>query len=81
VLEEAGLDAYVKEQMLTFEHRFSEKLNQGKSSGELAPEFQVELAAQIIVTYLQGFFRVIHLLKSREEMWRQVDALLTSLGL
>jgi TetR/AcrR family transcriptional repressor of nem operon len=81
VLEEACLDAYVREQMLTFEHFFSEKLNHGKSSGELAPEFRVDLAAQIIVTYLQGFFRVVHVLKSREEMWRQVDALLTSLGL
>jgi TetR/AcrR family transcriptional repressor of nem operon len=81
VMEEAGLGRYVKEQMAGFEEDLSRRLNQGKVSGELPADFPVEVTAEIIVTYLQGFFRVVRVLKSREEMWRQVERLLTSLEL
>jgi TetR/AcrR family transcriptional regulator, transcriptional repressor for nem operon len=81
VLEHSGLEAYVTEQMRGFEGFFIERLKQGKQSGELPPDFPAEVTAEIIVTYLQGFFRVVQVLKSREQMWRQVETLLQGLGL
>ena len=81
VLDEAELRSYVKTGMEHFEESFVARLNAAKKSGELPPDFPAEAAAQIIFTYLQGFFRVVHVLKNRDEMWRQIETLLTSLGL
>jgi TetR/AcrR family transcriptional repressor of nem operon len=81
VMEESELGCYVKEQMAGFEKYFYERLEEAKKSGELPEDFQSEVTAGVIVTYLQGFFRVVHVLKSRQEMWRQIDTLLNSLGL
>jgi hypothetical protein len=81
VMEESELGFYVKEQMAGFEKYFYERLEEAKKSGELPEDFQSEVTAGVIVTYLQGFFRVVHALKSRQEMWRQIDILLNSLGL
>jgi hypothetical protein len=39
------------------------------------------VAAQVIVTYLQGLFRVIRVLQTRAEVERQIETLLTGLGL
>jgi TetR/AcrR family transcriptional repressor of nem operon len=81
VMQESGLEVYVKQQMAGFEDAFAERLRQAKQSGELPPDFQAEVTAEVIVTYLQGFFRVIRVLKNREQMWKQVETLLKSLGL
>ena len=67
--------------MAGFEQYFVKRLKQAKRSGELPPDFRAEVTAEIIVTYLQGFFRVVQVLKSRKEMWRQIESLLTCLGL
>ena len=81
VLDEAELESYVKSGMEGFEERIVARLNEAKRAGELPADFQAEIAAQIIFTYLQGFFRVVHVLKDRGQMWRQIETLLTSLGL
>ncbi len=81
VMEESGLEDYVKEQMAGFEEMFTGQLRQAKKSGELPPDFPAEVTAEIIVTYLQGFFRVIRALKNRKQMWQQIEMLLNSLGL
>jgi len=81
VMEESGLDSYVKEQMRGFEGLFTEQLKKAKRSGEWPADFPVELTAEILVTYVQGFFRVVQTLKTREQMCRQVEALLKGLRL
>jgi TetR/AcrR family transcriptional repressor of nem operon len=81
VLEEARLQGYVKEQMAAFEGMFINKLEEAKKSGELPRDFQSPLVGQVIVTYLQGFFRVVRVLKTRKEMWKQIEALLQGLRL
>lgn len=81
VMEESGLEGYVKEQMAGFEEVFAERLRQARKSGELPAGFPVEMTAAVIVTYVQGFFRVVRVLKTREQMWQQVEVLLKSLGL
>jgi hypothetical protein len=35
----------------------------------------------VIVTYVQGFFRVVRVLKNRKQMWQQIETLLKGLGL
>ena len=50
-------------------------------AGELPGRFDAETAAQTIVTYLQGLFRVARILVDRPQLERQIDALLTGLGL
>ena len=40
-----------------------------------------DTAAQVVVTYLQGLFRVVRILNSRPQLERQIEVLLTGLGL
>jgi TetR/AcrR family transcriptional repressor of nem operon len=81
VLDEAELGASVKSGMRLFEERISARLERAKGDGELPSSFQTEISAQIIFTFLQGYFRVVKVLKPREEMWRQIEVLLGRLGL
>ena len=81
VMDEAELGASVKSGMKLFEERISARLEKAKATGELPSSFQIDLSAQIIFTFLQGYFRVVKVLKPRKEMWEQIEALLTRLGL
>jgi TetR/AcrR family transcriptional repressor of nem operon len=81
VLDEAELGASVKSGMKLFEERISARLEKAKHEGELPSSFQTDISAQIIFTFLQGYFRVVKVLKPREEMWQQIEVLLTRLGL
>ncbi len=81
VMEERQLDAYVRAEMSGFEQVLTRRLQRARDSGELPPDFSADLAARIIFTYLQGYYRVVHILKSREELWSEVEGLLTKLGL
>ena len=81
VLEEADLASSVKSGMKLFEERLSARLEKARAVGELPSTFQAEISAQIIFTFLQGYFRVIKVLKPREQMWEQIETLLTKMGL
>jgi len=81
VLEERELKKSVLADMRAFYSAFSERLRAAKEHGELPKTFKAEVAAQVIVTYLQGLFRVIRVLQSRREVERQIETLLTGLGL
>jgi TetR/AcrR family transcriptional regulator, transcriptional repressor for nem operon len=80
VMEESGLEGYVKEQMAGFEKVFTQQLRRASQSGELPPDFPAEATAEVIVTYVQGFFRVVRVLKNRKQMWQQIETLLKGLG-
>jgi len=81
VLSARDLARYVTTEMQTLEAALVERLDAARESGELAPELDSEVAAQVIVTFLQGLFRVVRVLRSRAEMERQIEALLAGLGL
>ena len=81
VMDERQLHGYVKNEMALFEQSLVQRLQEAKRAGELPPDFQAELSAQIIFTYLQGYFRVVQVLKPREQIWQEIEALLTRLGL
>jgi TetR/AcrR family transcriptional repressor of nem operon len=81
VLAERDLQRSVVRDMKAFSGQFVERLEFAKQSGELPQDFNAEVAAQVLVTYLQGLFRVIRVLQTRAELERQIDALLNGLGL
>ena len=81
VLSARDLARYVTTELQSLEGALVERLEAARESGELAHEFDSEVAAQVIVTFLQGLFRVVRVLRSRAEMERQIEALLAGLGL
>jgi TetR/AcrR family transcriptional regulator, transcriptional repressor for nem operon len=81
VLAEGDLRKSVQSDMAALFGAFSERLKSAKDTGELPPEFQPEVVAQIIGTYFQGLFRTALLCYDRPQLERQVDLFLTSIGL
>jgi hypothetical protein len=80
VLAERELNQYVVNSMTAFSGVFCERLQSAKASGELPGDLNVQAVAQVIVTYLQGLFRVIRVLQNRAEVERQIETLLEGLG-
>ena len=81
VLQERELRKPVQADLKAFDSAFIERLRAAKQKRELPGNFDVEVTAQVIGTYLQGLFRVIGVLQSRAEIERQIEALLSGLGL
>lgn len=81
VLAERDLQKFVQSDMAAFVGAFSKRLNSGKETGELPSQFEAEVAAQIIATYLQGLYRTALLSYDRPQLERQIDQFLTGLGL
>jgi TetR/AcrR family transcriptional repressor of nem operon len=81
VLAERDLNQYVLGEMGAFSDRFIERLKSAIQAGELPRDFNAEVAAQVVVTYVQGLFRVIRVLQNRAEVERQIELLLAGLGL
>src|SRR3974390_2039075 len=73
VLDEADLASAVKSGMKLFEDHLSSRLERAKKAGELPTNFQSEVSAQIIFTFMQGYFRVVKVLKPREQMSQQIE--------
>lgn len=81
VLAERELNRCVLNDMNAFAGTFKDRLEAAKASGELPPTFDTAVAAQVILTYLQGLFRVIRVLNNRVEVERQIEMLLAGLKL
>jgi TetR/AcrR family transcriptional regulator, transcriptional repressor for nem operon len=81
VLAEGDLRKFVRANMAAFDGALSERLKSAKDAGEMPPDFEPEVVAQIISTYLQGLSRTALLCDDRHQFERQVDLFLTSLGL
>jgi TetR/AcrR family transcriptional regulator, transcriptional repressor for nem operon len=78
VLGADGLRDYVLAEMRQLQAALTGLLAQ---AGDLPDHFDAQTAAQTIVTYLQGLFRVARILNDRAQLERQIEALLTGLGL
>jgi TetR/AcrR family transcriptional repressor of nem operon len=81
VLAEPELGRCVLSDMKMFGAVFTRRLEAAKKNGELPHDFDATVASQVVVTFLQGMFRVIRVLRNRAEVERQVEALLRGLGL
>jgi TetR/AcrR family transcriptional regulator, transcriptional repressor for nem operon len=81
ILGSRELRKHVLQEMQTLQQGLIDRLEQAKSAGELPDEFKAAVAAQVIVTYLQGFYRVIRVLHDRKHMEQQIEVLLKGLRL
>jgi TetR/AcrR family transcriptional repressor of nem operon len=81
VLAERDLERYVLGEMSRFEAAFVSRLDAAIRAGELPAGFPSRTAAQVLITFLQGLFRVIRVMNSRQDLERQLDVILRGLGL
>lgn len=81
VLSVAETRSYVLGEMRRLHAALIERLEAAKRSKELPRQFNSEVAAQVLVTFLQGLFRVMRTVVDRREMEAQVERLLTGIGL
>jgi TetR/AcrR family transcriptional regulator, transcriptional repressor for nem operon len=81
VLGSRDLRKYVLDELRAMQEMLLRRLQQAKAAGELPAAFDAAVAAEVIVTYLQGFYRVVRVLHDRKHMEQQIEALLTGLGL
>jgi TetR/AcrR family transcriptional regulator, transcriptional repressor for nem operon len=81
VLAVEDLRSYVVGEVQTLQTALTGRLQDAAHAGELPTDFDAEAAAQIVVTYLQGLFRVARVLNDRSQLENQIEVLLTGLGL
>jgi len=81
VLQERELRAYVLSEIGAFLTLLTERIRAGKAAGELKADLEPEIVVQIIGTFLQGLLRTALISYDRKQVERQIDVLLTGLGL
>lgn len=81
VFAEAELRDYVQEQMSMLVELMIARLRADKEGGILPAEFEPETVVQVILTYLQGVWRMALVSYDRRRFERQNDLFLKSLGL
>jgi TetR/AcrR family transcriptional repressor of nem operon len=81
VLAEPDLREYVQQQMSMLAERLVERLAADKEAGLLSVEFDPQLVVPIIVTYLQGLWRMALVSYDRPQFERQINVFLTGLEL
>ena len=81
VLDEKQIREYIVGEGVASEGRFVELLRSAQEAGELPKQFKPAVVAQIIGTYIQGMSRAALISYDRQRIERQVEVLLTGLGL
>lgn len=81
VLADPDLCEYVQQQMSMFTERMAMRMAVDKEAGFLPNAFEPQLVAQVIVAYLQGLWRMALVSYDRPQYEKQIETLLTGLGL
>jgi len=81
VLAEPELRRYVHEQLAMLAERMMARLSADKEAGLLPPDFEPRIVAPIVITYLQGLWRMALVSYDRSAYERQIDTFLTGLRL
>jgi TetR/AcrR family transcriptional repressor of nem operon len=81
VLAERELERYVIAEMTAFQTAFVKRFEAARRAGDVPRRFDCQAAAQLLVVYLQGMFRVVRVLNTRRQIERQLDSLLDGLGI
>jgi TetR/AcrR family transcriptional repressor of nem operon len=81
VLAESDLRKYVQQQMSMLAQGMIARLTTDQEGGLLPPDFDPRIVVPIIITYLQGIFRMALVSYDRPQFERQIDVFLTGLGL
>jgi len=81
VLAEPELRKYVQQQMSMLAEGMIARLTVDKESGLLPPDFDPRIVVPIIITYLQGLFRMALVSYDRPKFEQQINLFLTGLRL
>lgn len=81
VLAEPDLRRYVYDQLSALEERLMARLSADKQAGLLPADFEPHVVTPIIMTYLQGLWRMALVSYDRNKFERQIDTFLTGLRL
>jgi TetR/AcrR family transcriptional repressor of nem operon len=81
VFAEAELRDYVQQRMSMFREQMTTRFRADKEAGLLPAEFEPETVVQVILTYLQGVWRMALVSYDRTRFERQNDIFLKGLGL
>lgn len=81
VLENAGFKKYVLDEMRGFSHSLGSKLETAVKSGEFPKTLNAFITAEIIVTYIQGLFKMSLIASDVNHLKKQTEKFLESLGL
>jgi len=81
VMAEREVSRAVLKDMNAFAGAFRQRLASAREIGELPGNFDADLAAGVIMTFVMGMFRVIRVVQTRAETERQIEALLRGLGI
>ena len=81
VLAESELRKYVQQQMSMLAEGMIARLTADKESGLLPPDFDPRIVVPIIITYLQGLFRMALVSYDRPKFEQQINVFLTGLRL
>jgi TetR/AcrR family transcriptional regulator, transcriptional repressor for nem operon len=81
VLGEPELRAYMQNQTSTWVDQMAIRFTADKQRGLLPESFESQVIASIIITYIQGFWRIALIAYDRRKLEAQVDTFLSSLGL
>jgi TetR/AcrR family transcriptional regulator, transcriptional repressor for nem operon len=81
VLAESDLRKYVQQQMSMLAEGMTARLTTDQEGGLLPLDFDPRIVVPIIITYLQGMFRMALVSYDRPQFERQIDVFLTGLGL
>ena len=81
VLDEPDLRQYVEGRMAALAETMIARIAADKQAGLLAEDIDPQLVSSVIITYLQGVWRMALVSYERSRFERQIDVLLTGLGL
>ncbi len=81
VLEDPDLRAYVEEQIATLVRAMTERLTVDQQTGRLPDGLDPCIVASVILTYMQGLWRMALLSYDRPKFERQIDVFLRGMGL
>jgi TetR/AcrR family transcriptional repressor of nem operon len=81
VLSEPDLRKLVEDGLGSFHARLVERLSQDRDEGRLPATLDPHVTASVVVTYLQGIWRMALVDYDRPRFERQIDAFLSGLGL
>lgn len=81
VLDEPELREYVEGRMSMLSDVMVARLSADQQAGLLAGHFDAQLVVQVVITYLQGIWRMALVSYERSRFERQIDVFLTGVGL
>lgn len=81
VLENADLRQYILEEIKRFSGYLESKLSKAAKSGELPKTFDPATVSQIIITYIQGLFKISMISTDMKRLEKQTSKFLESLDL